>query len=195
MMGPEDHLRLLCLHFLRHGAARALGLCDVGAAIERLPPSFDFDYFLSGHPRRTEAVLATIGLAQRLLGARIERTPFARAGEELPPWLVTAVLRQWGSGQRYGDPVRLLDALRSPASALSVLRRRWPNPVEATLRQDARFNNAPRLPIQIAHYLRRPLLGLRSRWRTTAWSGNASLSVAMVQGAAGRGARAGYGAG
>jgi hypothetical protein len=41
ILGAEDHLRLLCLHLLKHGAWRPLWLCDVAAALESRPSSFD----------------------------------------------------------------------------------------------------------------------------------------------------------
>src|SRR5579863_889158 len=40
---PEDHLRILCLHLLKHGAWRPLWLCDVAAALECRPQTFDWD--------------------------------------------------------------------------------------------------------------------------------------------------------
>ena len=43
VLSGEDHLGLLAIHFLKHGAWRPLWLCDIGAAIESLPTSFDWD--------------------------------------------------------------------------------------------------------------------------------------------------------
>jgi hypothetical protein len=47
-LGAEDHLALLCIHLLKHGAWRPLWLCDIAAAVESLAESFDWDIFL-GH--------------------------------------------------------------------------------------------------------------------------------------------------
>src|SRR5918998_1141904 len=55
--GAEDHLRLLCLHMLRHGAWRPVWLCDVAAAVESRPVSFDWARFV-GQDRRRERWLA-----------------------------------------------------------------------------------------------------------------------------------------
>src|SRR5712691_8232439 len=38
ILSAEDHLALLCIHLLKHGAWRPLWLCDIGAGIESLPP-------------------------------------------------------------------------------------------------------------------------------------------------------------
>ena len=71
VLGPEDHLRLLCLHLVRHGAWRMLWLCDVGASLESQPDDFDWDYSLSGRPWQSEWVVAAMGLAGSLLGVRV----------------------------------------------------------------------------------------------------------------------------
>src|SRR5205814_891640 len=77
VLGPEDHLRLLCLHMLVHGVCRPLWLCDIGAALESRPAEFDWRWFLSGDPRRTRWALCALGLAHELLGARLQDTPVA----------------------------------------------------------------------------------------------------------------------
>ncbi len=146
LFSPEDHLRLLCLHGLRHGLSRPLWLCDVAVALESRPENFDWDRLVSGERRRAEAVACALGLAQKLLGARVEGTPVA--GCRLPPWLVPAVLRQWGSGSGWREPMSLF--LRRPAGVLRELRRHWPNPIEATVGVGAPFNGFPRLPLQLA---------------------------------------------
>jgi hypothetical protein len=47
----EDHLRIVAIHFLAHGAWRPLWLCDVAAMVEDLPPDFDWDLCLGRDPR------------------------------------------------------------------------------------------------------------------------------------------------
>lgn len=148
VFGPEDHLRLLCLHLLRHGASRPLWLCDVGAAVESRPDGFDWDYFRSGSRWRAEAAVITLALARRLLGARVEGTGADDRGRALPSWLVPAVLRQWGGGPAWRDA--MTGHLRSPAAALRELPRHWPNPIEATAGVRAPFDELPRLPFQLA---------------------------------------------
>ncbi len=143
ILGPEDHLRHLCLHLLRHGAWRPVWLCDIGAAIEYQPADFDWDYFQSGDPRRSDWAVCAIGLAHQLLGARVEHTPLARRAKNLPRWLVPAVLGQWGSRYlRYtGKPVTAY--LRRPSGVLQALRQRWPNPIEATVGMVDHSTNCP----------------------------------------------------
>jgi len=155
LLGPEDHLRLLCLHLLRHGASRPLWLCDVGAAVESRPADFDWEYFFSGDPRRTEYVVSTLVLAHRLLGARLEDTPVGERARELPGWAAPAVLRAWGTGFKRREPMQ--SYLGRAAGLFEELRRHWPNSIEATARTGAPFNGLPRLPFQIANGLIRTL--------------------------------------
>jgi hypothetical protein len=155
LLGAEDHLRLLCLHLLRHGAWRPLWLCDVGAALESLPDSFDWDLFLGGSRRTAEACEATLLLAGRMLGAKLEGTPLAGRDGDLPRWLVSATLDAWGTGGHYMHTAPMALVAPDPSSIFAHLRVRWPNPIEATMRRGGHFNHRPRLPLQAADVLSR----------------------------------------
>jgi hypothetical protein len=93
VLGAEDELRLLCLHQARHGMARPLWLCDVGACLEGLPEGFDWDYCLRG--RGSGWVECVVGLARRLLGA-VAVGDYSDRGDGVPAWVERAVLRCWG---------------------------------------------------------------------------------------------------
>jgi hypothetical protein len=147
LLSAEDQLRYLCLHMLRHGVRRPLWLCDVAAALEALPPDFDWGYCLSGDRRRSRWVLCGLGLAQRLLGACPER-PWPGGDVRLPVWLEPAVLRQWGMGA----PVPASRGA-SPGALLAALRSRWPNPIKATVHRGGAFNDFPRPPYQVAELI------------------------------------------
>lgn len=150
ILGPEDHLRLLCLHFLREGALRPLWLCDIAVAISRLPADFDWDYFLSGNQRRTDWVIGALGLAHELLGVGIETLPVAAQASRLPHWFTPTVLRLWGQGKvTKGRRTFMATYLRHPSGVLKALRERWPNGIEATVGTKAPLNNWPRLPFQL----------------------------------------------
>jgi hypothetical protein len=150
VFGPEDNLRLLCLHTLRHGAWRPLWLCDLAVALETRPADLDWDYFLSGNERRTDWVACAIGIAHQILDAEVDDTPIARRARHLPRWLVPTVLRQWESGQTpHGQREPMERYLLRPAGLLRALRLRWPNAIEATIGVRGPFNELPRLPFQI----------------------------------------------
>ena len=156
VLGPEDQLRLLCLHMLYHGVFRPVWLCDLGMALESLPSDFDWNYFLSGKHRNSDGVLCALILAHRLLGARLpENSPLALRERHLPDWLVPSVLEQWGKMEHYMYSLPMAFHLRHPKGFFKALRLRWPNPIQATARVGGPFNEWPRLPFQIAECFQR----------------------------------------
>lgn len=159
-LGPEDHLALLSIHLLRHGAWRPLWLCDIGAAMESLRPNFDWSLCLGCRPRQSDWIICTIGLAHRLLGARLTGLPIASAARNIPQWLPTNVLRQWESPFASKQPpmnhsAPMTEYLRNPTGILAALRERWPNPILATVSVNGQFNRLPRLPYQLGNCLLR----------------------------------------
>jgi hypothetical protein len=149
---PEDHLRILCLHLLRHGAWRPLWLCDIAAALESRDACFDWDTCL-GTDRRSDWIACAVGLANNLLGANAAGTPAERRAERLPRWLLPTVLRQWGSHYKFRGPLQAY--LRHPAGLLKELRHHWPNSIEATVNMKGPFNGLPRFPFQVGDTLAR----------------------------------------
>jgi hypothetical protein len=148
ILGAEDHLRLLCVHMLSHGACRPIWLCDIAAALESRPPEFDWDWCLYGNRRRSDWVACAVGLAHQLLGARMDDTPVAERARRLPRWLAPTVLRKWG--QRHRLRVSMTAYLRRPFAALQELPHHWANGIEATVNVGGPFNEWPRLPFQLA---------------------------------------------
>lgn len=151
VLGPEDHLRLLCFHFLREGAWRPLWLCDIAVAIENRPANFDWDLLLRRNRRETDWLLCTFLLAHCLLDADLEGALPVRISESLPKWLVPCVRSEWekpAMPMRHRLPVfNFATGLRENLRGLQV---RWPNQVEATIGVGAPFNEIPRLPFQLA---------------------------------------------
>src|SRR5438477_4931957 len=139
----EDHLRLMSLHLLGHGAWRPVWLCDVAAAVEARPAAFAWEQCLAGDPRRTEAVACVIALSARLLGADLTGTPWQERAAVLPRWLEPAVRRQWGAGTGASAHGRLADRtsdlVRRPAGLREEIRVRWRNPIQATFELAAPF--------------------------------------------------------
>ncbi|MFL5576148.1 MAG: nucleotidyltransferase family protein [Gemmatimonadaceae bacterium] len=168
VLGAEDHLRLLALHLLRHGAWRPIWLCDVALMLESEGSALDWDRCLRGAAEPARRVACALGLAHRLLGARLPAelpAAAARCAHRLPSWLVDATLRQWGSSyERYTGPA-LADAVRGGpwegrATVWRAIRHRWPNPIEASVALGAPFNRLPRLPIQVGEVLGRAVGGV-----------------------------------
>ena len=150
VLAPEDHLSLLCVHLLTHGAWRPLWLCDIAAALERLPADFDWNLCLGRSRILATWVSATVALAERLLGAQPRKPQPSRSPP--PRWLERAVLKRWGSPRPHypADLVGLPPgAYLRPSTAARVLRAHWVDPLTATVQQGASFNSLPRLPFRI----------------------------------------------
>jgi Uncharacterised nucleotidyltransferase len=166
VLGPEDHLRLLALHALRHGVFRPLWLVDLAVCVEDRPAGFDWARCLGPVPRQAQWVIGALALAERLLDARVEDTPAAGCARRLPSWLVRAVLRNWarGTGTSHLSPVfdSLVARRWNPRLAWAEARRRWDRPIEATLEAGGPFNRAPRWLFQVGAVARRAPQMLRA---------------------------------
>lgn len=153
-MSAEDHLRLLCFHFFKHGAWRPIWLCDIAAAIESRPADFDWTYFLGTDERRKTWVTCAVGLAHLLLDAKIHDTPLADAAGRIPRWLISGVLDAWSrqtSSNRLVPPKIVWD-VRHPSTTIKLIGRRWAGPIEASYSLGSAFNNMPRLPFQVMRF-------------------------------------------
>lgn len=151
ILGPEDHLRLVCLHLLTHGAWRPLWLCDVAVLSESRPLNFNWDLCLGENKRHADWVLCTIALANRLLGADIENTPARDRAWTLPEWFVAAVLEAWSQPcpPNLTPFVARLRRECSWSAILGAIGERWPNPVQATIDADGEFDDGTRLRFQL----------------------------------------------
>lgn len=159
LMSEEDHLRFLSVHLLRHGAWRPLWLADVAAALETRARSFDWGRCLGRERRRAEWVACALGLAERLLGARIDEPAIAARARKVPKWMVSSVLKQWERPcvidrlppQLMAETLRL----KRPISIFGALLKRWPDPLQATVHMRAPVNRLPRFPFQVGEYVMR----------------------------------------
>jgi hypothetical protein len=156
VLSDEDHLRWLCIHLLRHGAFRPLWLCDIAVLVEATGSQLDWDLCLACGKRDADRVTTTIALARDLLGANIDSAPATVRQKRLPRWLLTTVLKNWSTPEaknhgvfKHNAPIK--DYLTNPAGLLKDLRKRWPDPLEATMSVGGPLNNWPRLPFQLAN--------------------------------------------
>lgn len=156
VLSAEDHLRVLCYHFLREGGWRPLWLCDISVALETRHAGFDWDLCLSGRGPVAGWVSCSIMLAHKLLGADLTGTPAAVRNARLPQWLAPSILREWevrSMSQRHRAP--MAGARSYPLHTLKGLRHHWPTPVEATVSLGASFSELPRFPFQVGNVLTR----------------------------------------
>lgn len=152
LLAHEDHLRFVVMHFLKHGGWRPTGLCDVAAMVEAIPPDFDWALCLSGDKIVATWIGATIMLAHRLLGCRLDRVPQA-VRIDPPCWFERAVLREWEAP--YAGRFRSVAArslAKYPGDFSHWLSARWPTPVAALVNTHLPVDSPYRLPHQIASF-------------------------------------------
>lgn len=154
---PEDHLRILCLHMLKHGVSRPFWLMDIAVALESRPASFDWDLCLGRDKRHRQWILCAIALVSRLLGAIAAETPADEIARELPGRLCNRVLKQW-KARPQSVPSKFVDELRSLGwnrEILKAIRLRWPNPLQATIDEGGSLDAVSTLPYQLRNCIRR----------------------------------------
>jgi hypothetical protein len=157
ILSPEDHLALLAIHLLKHGAWRPLWLCDIGAAVESVSSDFDWSLCLGRNKKKASWIICVIGLANLLLDAEIDHLTFAKEARELPGWLVATVLKQWNAPFSLNQPPMshpepMANYLFQPRGLLRALRKRWPDPIMATVSVNGRFTKFPRWPYQLGNW-------------------------------------------
>lgn len=148
VLSPEDHLRVLCRHAMRHGFARPVWLCDVAVAVETRSAAFDWARCLGPRARGAAWVTRTLQIAQAVLGMTSEGTPAADLRSPLPRWVLPTVLRAWD--QAPAPKARMATALQRPSTILREMRQHWPNGLQATFAVGGPINNLPRWPFQAA---------------------------------------------
>lgn len=156
----EDHLRVLCSHWLTNGGESRDRLWDVVYAVQNRPPGFDWKKCLDvvGTNRRSW-VIGTIGLAHKYLGLDLSGLPFANEAGHVPAWLARSVEKSWSSDLK----LRGIDeSITKPLLLLHQLRKRIPpNAVQATVFCEGRFDDRPRIGYQLRDMLGRSMPSIR----------------------------------
>ncbi len=150
----EDHLRIMCVHWLTDGGEYKHRLWDIYYAVANRPDDFDWDKCLSPVSAvRQEWVITCIGLAHRYLGLAIEDLPFAEKAKDLPEWLTKRLEYEWENRVPL-RPLRIV--YRDPALLFRQLKKRFPpNPIYSTIDMEGSFASRTRFFYHLGSMLKR----------------------------------------
>lgn len=153
ILRSEDHLRILCVHWLTDGASRKDRLWDIYYSFNG-KQNFDWDRCLeqAGETRR-RWVICTLGLVEKYLKVSLENTPFENKKIDIPGWLIKACEKEWNSSV----PLKpLQNCLKNPKEILIQLKKRFPpNPIQATVETEGSFDSRTRIHYQFRNYFER----------------------------------------
>lgn len=151
VLRPEDHLRVLCVHWLNDGGANRERLWDVYYAVANRSKDFDWQRCLGiVSPQRRRWIVCAIGLAHKYLELNIENTPVASEAKTIPGWLIKAVENEWRSDVRLTD---LRFVLSNREELFKQIKKRMaPNPIQATIELEGDFDHTPRFAYQIRNF-------------------------------------------
>ena len=128
----EDHLRVLCVHWMNDGGVDKEKLWDVFFAVDRFRENFDWERCLDVvSSTRRDWIKNMIFLTYEYLGLEIENLPFAEELKNSPRWFKRAVEKEWRSRIRLNSLHLFLN--NKELFIQQVLKRIPPNPLQATI--------------------------------------------------------------
>lgn len=163
VLRPEDHLRVLCVHWLGDGGREKEKLWDIFYAVKNRSADFNWDRCLGIVSRkRRKWIIYTIGLTHRYFGLSIDDLSFAEESKKLPPWLIKTVEKEWKHPVEFQY---LQSCLGSREEFLKQLGRRFPpNPIQATVNMEGDFDSPTRILYQIGDVFGRLTPSIRRVW-------------------------------
>lgn len=165
ILSEEDHLRLLCVHWLTDSGADKERLYDIHYAVKNRPAGFDWAKCLDrAGPTRRRWVTSVIGLAHKYTGLSLDELPFSAEARNIPPWLIKSLEREW----KLAVPLKgLYDSLHDWRFFIKQLRKRIPpNAVHSTIDCEGEFDDRPRAPYQLRSFLKRALPAIGRIFKT-----------------------------
>ncbi len=148
VLRPEDHLRVLVVHWLTDGGAYKERLLDIYYLIENNKADFDWERCLGiVSQRRRQWICQTIGLVHRYYDLDVSELPIAEETKNIPVWLVKALEKEW-SADVWLRPIHTI--LGDKKELWAQIKKRFPpNAIQATIDMEGSFDNRSRIYYQI----------------------------------------------
>lgn len=165
ILRPEDHLRVLCVHWLMDGGAYREKLWDIYYLIENTRDTFDWERCLGGlSEKRRRWILTTVALTHKYLKLDISKLPPAEELKSVPGWIIETVEKEWANPY----PLRPLHACLNDRRMLfrQIRKRIPPNKIQATVELNGDFDDSNRFKYQFVNIFQRFLPTVRRVSRT-----------------------------
>lgn len=153
-LGHEDHLRVLCAHWLNDGGEYSERLWDIYYAVENRTNDFDWDICLNTVPaNRRNWVATALVIANKRLGLEISNIPLRDEERVVPKWVEKTIDKEWKSDVRL---VPIATSFNDRKAFWDQVRKRLPpNPIQATIEADGIFDAKSRVGMQVSAIWRR----------------------------------------
>lgn len=150
VLRDEDHLRVLCVHWLTDGGTNVERLWDIYYGIANRPSDFDWERFLDiVDARRRRWLVCAVGTAARYLALDLSGTPIEKDAVQLPTWYIDSLESEWSSATR---TMPLETVARDRRAMISQIKRRLdPNPIAATVQMEGSFDAPTRFFYKIGN--------------------------------------------
>lgn len=165
ILRAEDHLRVLCVHWLTDGGANKNRLLDIYYLIINHQGSFDWYRALEVVSRvRREWIVKTIGLLEKYYGLDISDFSFADEARELPGWFLKTMEAEWRDEVKL-EPIHT--TLSNAKAFFKQLKKRFPpNPIQATIDMEGSLDDSSRIYYQIGSVILRTIPSIRRIFET-----------------------------
>lgn len=127
----EHHIRIVTIHFLRHGGWRPLWLCDIAAIMDAIDSEFDWSLCLGENRIFAEWIVISMKLAEQMLHAKTLLYPTEFKDVVVPNWVsktVSKELEQPNYKKHRRPKFSNVNGFRNRAVELRL---RWPTPLVA----------------------------------------------------------------
>lgn len=160
VLRPEDHLRVLCVHWLTDGGLNRERLWDIYYLVDDRKGEFDWHRFLAPvNDARKRWLTCTLGIAKKYLDLDLGGTPIEQESKDLPGWLTKCIEKNWRSGFKH---VPLEVAIFRPKELFTQLGDRlFPNPISSTIEMEGSFDARTRIHYRVGGFVKRVMPSLR----------------------------------
>jgi hypothetical protein len=154
VLRTEDHLRVLCVHWLTDGGVYKDRLLDIYYLVKKNADTFDWEYCFRGiAPYRRDWIVKTITVVHKFYPLDISKLPFAEQLIPLPGWFSKALDRAWATDTRLHD-IQTLSGNKAELWKQIKLRIR-PNPIQAAVMMEGKFEKSHLLYYQVGSFIYR----------------------------------------